>query len=333
MIAPRRVTPRTSRAVMVVGVMALLAGLLTSMTPAQAGARGNSRAPLGERVTFGAYVDGMTHQPSMLDDFEEMVGHDAGIASYYWGFGDVFPGETELQFADGGRREVLLSWDMGPTRFAEWTAGDHDAYLDTLVAAALDYPYDVHVRPWPEMNGDWQDFQPTAAGEKRYGGSYREFKAAWRYVVTYFRSRGADNVRWVFNPTTDVYAETTPVGKIWPGRRYVDVLGLDGFNWGRDHAWGRWLGFEKIFAPQYRRLTRLHPRAPVWVCEVGSKEPRVDDGAPVDHTSSKGRWVRQALSTTRFRRIEAVVWFQAHKERDWRVQSSSGSLRALRSGL
>ena len=366
--APRMMLARRST-VMVVGVILLVACLLPLSTPGHAepgdagdgtgttgasertvlekagrakgkkGTRGRkgrkASAPLGKRAMLGAYVDGMTHDPARLADFERMVGHRAGVASYYWGYGDVFPGPTELAFADGGRREVLLSWDMGPTQFAEWTAGQHDDYLDTLVAAAASYPYDVHVRPWPEMNGDWQSFQPTAPGvsAREHGGTYREFKHAWRYVVTYFRSRGADNVKWVFNPTTDVYAQTTHVRRIWPGRAYVDVLGLDGFNWGSDRSWGRWQSFAKIFGPQYARLTRLHPTAPVWVCEVGSKEPRVDDGAPRDRRRSKAKWVRQALRTKRFERVEALVWFHEDKERDWRVNSSRGSLRALRAGL
>ena len=327
--AARRSRPVVSCVVMLLSLLLLAGGTApASGTPERRAAR-----QLADRVEFGAWVDGMTGDPSRLAEFEELVGRRAGIASYYWGHGDIFPGATELAFADGGRRRVLLSWDMGETRFTDWTRGSQDAYLDRLVDAALAYPYDVYVRPWPEMNGDWQTFQPTAAGERAHGGTYRQFKRAWRYVVDYFRDRGADNLRWVFNPTVDVYAETTTVADIWPGRRYVDVLGLDGFNWGQDDSWGRWQSFERIMRPQYRRLTRLHPTAPVWVCEVASKEPRAHDGAPVDADRSKGTWVRRALTTTRFPRMTALVWFQEEKERDWRVESSRVSLRAMRRHL
>ncbi len=316
-------------------VVVLLSVVSVSGSTAAGVVASKRKAParLVERVEFGAYVDGMTHDPARLAAFERLVGSRTGIASYYWGFGDVFPGRTELAFADGGRRKVLLSWDMGPTRFSEWSSGAHDAYLDTLVDAAKAYPYDVYVRPWPEMNGDWQEFQPTAGGDRAHGGTYAQFKSAWRYVVTYFRSHGATNLKWVFNPTVDTYAGTTPVDRIWPGAAYVDVLGLDGFNWGRDSRWGTWRSFASIYRPMYRRLTKLHPTAPVWVCEVSSKEPAVDDGAPVSRADSKGRWVRGALSLTGFPRISAFVWFHAKKERDWRVDSSSSSLRALRTML
>jgi beta-mannanase len=237
----------------------------------------------------------------------------------------VFPGQTELRFAQGGTRQVLLSWDMGPTRFSEWTAGDHNDYLDQIAAAARAYPYPVYVRPWPEMNGDWQSFQPTADGSRVHGGTYGEFRRAWRYVVTYLRDRGADNLRWVFNPDASTYAGTTPIARIWPGADYVDVLGLDGYNWGRDSGWGRWQSFSAIFGRQYTNLTALAAGLPVWICEVSSKEPQVADGAPVDAAHSKGGWVRAMFDYEGMPRLRAVVWFDALKERDWRTASSRGS--------
>jgi hypothetical protein len=313
----------------VVALLALLNGnaAAQSSSHVRAGLPSTAR-PLAERVQLGAYADGMGADPSRLTGWEAEVGGRADIASHYYGFGAVFPAATELELSDRGTRKVLLSWDMGPTRFSEWSSGDHDDYLDRIAAAARAYPYRVYVRPWPEMNGDWQDFQPTAEGERPYGGTYREFKQAWRYLVTYLRSRGADNLRWVFNPDAGTYAGTTPVSRIWPGSRYVDVLGLDGFNWGEDASWGRWRSFPEIFRAQYANLTALSSRAPVWICEVSSKEPERNDGAPLDPAHNKAAWVRGMLEYRGMPRLRAVVWFDADKERDWRVGSSIGSQRA-----
>jgi beta-mannanase len=183
------------------------------------------------------------------------------------------------------------------------------------------------------MNGDWQPFQPTRRGDRPYGGTYHQFVAAWRHVVTYTRHHGGTNIRWVFNPTADTYRQTTPVERIWPGARYVDVLGLDGFNWGADGSQGRWRSFRDIFTDQYHRLTALAPRLPVWVCEFGSKEPLVDDGAPVDPRHSKASWLTDALAARHLPRLRALVYFQADKERDWRVNSSDAALTAFRNGL
>ncbi|MFC6286672.1 glycoside hydrolase family 26 protein [Nocardioides sp. GCM10027113] len=322
----------------------LLAALLLPVAfvaprPAVATAPSGDAAPTRDRVArsaapaFGAYVDGMQADPSRLADFEELVRSRTDIASSYYGYGDVFPGPLERTFADGGRRKVLVSWHMDGTRYAEWSAGRHDDYLDTIVEALRAHPHRVWVRPWPEMNGDWQPFQPTRSGERPEGGTYREFRQAWRHVVDHFREAGVRNVRWVFNPSADTYAGTTPVEKIWPGRRYVDVLGIDGFNWGEDDGWGRWRSFDAIFGRMYDRLTALHPTAPVWICEVSSKEPEVDDGAPRDPRRSKAAWTRRALDRSGMPQVRALIWFHALKERDWRANSSPGVIRALRRAL
>jgi mannan endo-1,4-beta-mannosidase len=289
--------------------------------------------PLVQRVQLGAFADGMQTDASRLTDWEAAVGGHAAIASYFYGFGAVFPGRTELGFAQGGTRKVLLSWDMGPTRFSEWTAGDHNGYLDQIAAAARAYPYQVYVRPWPEMNGDWSSFQPTVSGDRVNGGTYSEFRDAWRYVVTYLRNRGADNLRWVFNPDASTYAGTTPIARIWPGARYVDVLGLDGYNWGQDSGWGRWQSFSAIFAEQYTNLTALATNMPVWICETASKEPQVADGSPIDPSHSKAAWVKAMFAYQGMPRLRAIVWFDALKERDWRVTSSAGAQDAWRQGM
>ena len=330
-----QITHRRVLSLAAVVIIGVLAGLLGAPAAPASTAPTQQRLALGARVLLGAHVAGIAEDPTRLSDFERATGRTTDIASFYSGYdgaggGGVFPGARELGFADEGRRDVLVGWDMGPTRFSEWAAGVHDAYLQQIADAARDYPYTVYVRPWAEMNGDWAAYQPTASGDRPHGGTYAEFRQAWRHVVTYFRERGVTNLRWVFNAAAETYAATTPVEKIWPGRRYVDVLGLDGFNWGSDSGWGTWRSFTSIFRDQYRRLTALHPTAPVWVCETSSKEPLADDGSPIDPVHDKGQWIRAAFATTTMPRLAAVVWFDEQKERDWRVSSSPGSLLAMR---
>jgi len=302
----------------------------TTATPTPTPAPAPSTGSVGERAQFGAFVSGMTGTGSQVSQLETKLGAQLAIASSFRGWGDVFPDAAQKVDAASGHR-LLVAWDLGTTtgtRFSTFTSGAHDAYLAQVAAAAKSFGASVYVRPWAEMNGDWQPFQPTADGSRPAGGTPAEFVAAWRYVVTFFRDRGATNVRWVFNPTTDTYAETTPVSSIWPGSPYVDVLGLDGYNWGTGGTF-QWKSFSQTYTTQYQRLVALAPTLPVWVCEFASKEPTVNDGAPVDAQHSKATWYRDLLADTTFPNIAALVMFEIRKERDWRIASDPAALAAV----
>ncbi len=247
------------------------AAAATPITATSTAAAAQTATPLGTRVTVGAYVDGMDSNPALLNQFDQTIGEPTTVASIFRGYGEIFPSAADIALTNGGQRSLLVAWYLDVDRFTGYTSGAHDAYLTQEADAVKAYNGVVYIRPWAEMNGDWQDFQPTASGSAQFGGTPAEFIAAWQHVVNVFRTAGATNVRWVFNPTSDTYAETTDVATIWPGAGYVDVLGIDGYNWGNGGGLA-WTAFTDIFYEQYTRLTALDATAPVWICEFGSKE-------------------------------------------------------------
>jgi hypothetical protein len=308
-----------------IGGFAVVAALAATMVTANP-ARG-SAGP----VSVGAYAG--SDSTSALTALESTVGAHLAIASSFRGWGDVFPDTVQRQQASTGHT-LLVAWDLGATsatRFTTFTNGSHDAYLAQVAAAAHSFGKVFYVRPWAEMNADWVPFQPTATGDRPAGGTYAQFIAAWRHIVSYFRTHGATNVRWVFNPTTDTYAETTTVSLIWPGASYVNVLGLDGYNWGNGGIL-TWRTFADVYTTQYRRLTALSSTLPVWVCEFGSKEPTENDGAPIDPVHSKAVWYQQMrIWLQSATRIRALVMFDVRKERDWRIESAPGAVSVMSS--
>ena len=280
-------------------------------------------------LALGAYANGFTGSGSQISQFESMVGSHVAISSSFRGWGDLFPDAVQQQDAASGHT-LLIAWDLGATsatRFTTFTTHQHDDYLAAEAAAAHNFGATFYVRPWAEMNGDWNPFQPTADGSQPAGGTYSQFIAAWRYIVTFFRNHGASNVKWVFNPTTDTYSGTTPVSKIWPGASYVNVMGLDGYNWGTGGIF-TWRTFSNIYTTQYQRLVALSSTLPVWICEFGSKEPTEDDGAPIDPSNSKATWYSDAWSylSSTMTHVRAAVLFDVSKERDWRIESDSAAL-------
>lgn len=329
MSLPHSLRPRL-RWIVTAAAVALLG--LVSATTADAGV---VRRPLSASVTLGGWAPGMDADPAVLSNLERLTGRALGVASVFRGDTEVFPSAADRALTAGGRRRLLVSWHLDTDRFSAWASGARDADLDRTAAAVADFGQPVYIRPWAEMNADWVDFQPTSDGAKTHGGTPKEFVAAWRHVVDRFRAAGAVNARWVFNPTADTYAGTTPVEAIWPGARYVDVLGMDGYNWGTARGL-RWRSFTDVFTSQYTRLVALAPRLPVWVCETSSADP-TSAGSPVPVTApagqTKGRWWREAFATTSMPRITTVVLFSAFKERDWRVDSSVAALAGLRIAL
>ncbi|MCH8626728.1 hypothetical protein MM440_02755 [Arsenicicoccus piscis] len=306
--------------------------------PGAAGAAGAPGAVAGTPIHYGSWTQGMDAKPALLTETGRTIGRPMSIASIFRGKGDTWPYPGDVQLGSG--RILLVSWSLEDWGgYAWWAAGHGDAILKEQATRLKAYRGTVALRPWAEMNGDWAAHQPLPAGgqQKARGGTPAQFNAAWRRVVTLFRQQGVTNVRWVFNPTTDTYAGTTDIRSIWPGAGYVDVLGLDGYNWG-DGAGLRWRSFTDIYTEQYRRLVALKPGAPVWICEISSADPTSRGAGPAVSApagQSKARWWldMHAALRTGFPAVQAVVLFDANKERNWLVRSSPAAATGLAQAL
>lgn len=319
---PSTVTRRS----LLAGSAAAGALALQAVTPSVASAAG--------RVSFGAYTAGMDATPGRLPALGRTLGQTLSIASVFRGQGDVWPGPVEAALTPTGGT-LLVSWHLDYRSYSYWASSSSRAEIAAVARRVKAFGRTVAIRPWAEMNGDWQPFQPTAAPVAGYASGYAAFIAAWRNLVSVFSAEGVTNVRWVFNPTTDTYAETTDVRRIWPGSSYVHVLGLDGYNWGTAGAL-RWRSFADIYAAQYGRLVALAPTRPVWICEVGCADPASPYGTRVTAPSgaSKATWWRDAATTVgRMPAVRAVVLFDVLKERDWRAASSTAALTGLRGAM
>jgi beta-mannanase len=183
--------------------------------------------------------------------------------------------------------------------------GDHDDYIWHWAKMMSRFHKRIYVRPMQEMNGNWFPWGGTVNGN-----SPAKFRAAWRHIVDVSRGAGAHNIRWVWCPL----AEDVPNQKgnhfeiYYPGRKYVDVLGLNGYNWGAGAQWaGGWRSFKKIFKGPYKRIRKLGPQ-PIWIPEIGS----ASDGG------DKAAWVRKMWKVaSHWKRLKAIVWFDQDKEKDW----------------
>jgi hypothetical protein len=313
-------------------------------------------APLGETVLFGAYAEGLPYDDKafLALESEKKLGGELAIASGFVDFDYVLGEGRDLKLADGGRRTLLYAWEPHCDRdvciaFRDVIGGRLDPYLKRVADSMRHFPYDIYVRPWAEMNAHWSPFQP-GSGRPR-AGSIEEFRAAFRYLHEFFRKHGVHNVKFVFNPDITNEPGDVAIAELWPGtdpvdgHPYAEVLGLDGYNWGDSFVKGgtTWTEFDELFRDAYAAITALDPALPVWICEFGTKEPRVNDGtprspAPVDRAHDKGAWIEHMMQSTAFPRVRALAYYSAYlphhdNQRDFRLDSSQSSLRAIRTYL
>ncbi|MDV6310231.1 glycoside hydrolase family 26 protein [Gordonia amicalis] len=197
-------------------------------------------------------------------------------------------------------------------------AGQHDATLYQWAGQLAAWKHPVLLRFAQEMNGSWY---PWSVGVN--GNSAAGYRNAWRRMHSII-SKAAPNVSFVWAPNT-ITEGTTDFSSCFPGQKFVDYLGLDGYNWGTIPG-HQWQSADKLFSHSITTLGRLAPDLPILVTEVGCAE-----GNQPEH---KAQWIREFFTVIEANeRVLGFVWFQMDKERDWRFNSSSASTAAFRESV
>jgi beta-mannanase len=178
---------------------------------------------------------------------------------------------------------------------------------------AIEYGDPILIAPFHEMNlvdSPWSGVHP--------GNSAAKLVFAWRHTHDVVMSQGPHNITWGWAVNQEPNPDTpeNDIAAYYPGDAYVDVVGVDGFNFARP-----WQDFESLFSKMLFRLR--HYGKPIYVFSIAS--------AP---GSDKPAWITDALSTQMARyNVVAWIWFNANKEKDWRVNSSPESLEAFKSAV
>jgi beta-mannanase len=134
------------------------------------------------------------------------------------------------------------------------------------------------------------------------------------------RNNGARNVKWMWNPDR-AFKGSQPLKPLWPGRTWVDWVGIDGYNYGTaDH--GGWKWFRELFRPTVLKIRSFAPYKPMMVAEAGCTDSKY-----------KAAWMRGMFSVAPRMGFRAVMYFDYKMLRDWRITSRYSSLAAARYGL
>ncbi len=262
-------------------------------------------------LKFGAYTyGGVWSGMDPILQLESAIGRRLDIVHWFASWDNEWDAALVEPLGASGRLP-MISWQSFGIETADIAAGHHDEYIRSWARGVADYGQLVYLRPFPEMNGDWTP----------WNGNADSLVDAWQRMADIFDAEAAHNVRWVWSPnvTDEPRADWNRMENYYPGASYVDVLALDGYNWGSVRGYIGWQSFEEILEQGYDRVVALGSQ-PVWMAETASTE----------HGGDKGDWVQDMFaSSSQFPQLEAIVWFDENKETDWRIDSSASALASF----
>jgi hypothetical protein len=268
-----------------------------------------------------------------------------------WGFFD--DSGTPLSFYDGfGKKPSMVMmfdlWDLTgnrdfPTAFCnnadaagylphitlepkmglvELMSGKYDADIQEYGQAIAAFGKPIILRFAHEFNGDWYPWS-IFNGALVPASTYVQ---AFRYVQDKMKAAGAVNARWAWSPNNANGANNPQtLDSYYPGDEYVDIIGMDGYNFGTSQNWSSWQSFSQVFGNLYNWITGTHPNKPIFIAEMGCSSTG----------GNKAGWINDMFIQleTNFPKISSIVWFNIDKETDWRFTVDQNSIDAFKAGL
>lgn len=259
----------------------------------------------------GVFEPGATASYAGVTEFAKATGAEPGIALYYSGWNDPF----QTRFAAWAKaRHTTPFVQMMPygASLASIAAGHSDSYLRSFARSVRAFGAPVIIGFGPEMNGTWYGW---GAGRSKPA----DFVAAWRHIVTLFRTAGAANVTWLWT-VNSVNAANSPLKPWWPGASYVTWVGIDGYYYNPSDTFGSVFG---VTITEIRAFTAK----PVLISETAVGPSR-------EQASQIARLFRGVQRD----HLAGLVWFDqaqhdGHYHQDWRLEGDTAAMRAFRAGL
>jgi hypothetical protein len=310
----------------------------------------------------GAYL-GVVIPLEQLDAFECMVGKKHKVIKIYQHFHNGVFYEDFADFIHRRGALEFLSFDptveSGDLDSCEVLSGDYDSIVVTFAQHIKSWGKPLILSTAGEMNGNWAGWSGTynfgsdcvthtqvsnlyshygctdaeriecADGPERYRDMYR-------HIYDIFASQGVTNVTWawVVNHKSIPDKEWNHFANYYPGDDYVDIISVDGYNWGNDGPSGcpvdaGWETFDQVFSAALTSLSSTpFPTKPLIIGEFAS----VEGTDPM----SKAHWISDAYSRikTDWPQIKAAIWFNLSQEDcSFPIESSPESIRAYREAI
>jgi hypothetical protein len=240
----------------------------------------------------GSYYD--------VDQFAQAIGRQPNLVSYYSPWFKPF----QDGFATTAREHgaiTLIQMDPRNVSLSSISTGRYDSYLRSYATSVKAFGAKVIFSFGHEMNGDWYSwgYQHT---------SPRVFVAAWQHIVNVFHAVGATNVKWLWTVNVinkDVHTLIPDPSPWWPGRSYVNMVGIDGYYYLPSSS------FAQVFGPTIVAVRAL-TRDPILIAETGAAM-----------AAGQAAKINDLFNGVHAYGLFGFVWFDENVQgRAWRINSS-----------
>ncbi len=258
--------------------------------------------PAVANAYLGAYEQGAPPSYQPVATFAKTAGKTPNLAGYFSGWAEPFAAKFARMIS---RRHETPFVQIDPTlaSVADIAAGDYDRYLRSYADSVRNFGDAVVIGFGHEMNAPWYSWG--------YGHvPAQTFTAAWRHIVTLFRSQGANNVTWLWTVNADEPGTTGPVASWWPGEQYVSWVGIDGFYMRPGDT------FHQIFGATIQQI-KVFTKKPILISET-AVSPRLNRYAAISNLFH-GVQSSNALG---------LMWFDITQHggithQDWRIENAT----------
>ena len=301
--APSDSIRNNTRARTYIGLLASITVLVTAVVIAFT-ARSTPTATHSAKAShyLGLYDPEAPGSYAGIDRFANAIGGQPNLVSYYSSLTKPF----QVKFATLAAEHGAITLDQiggvdVPLRSI--ARGQYDTYLRNFAAEVKAFPHKVILSFDHEMNGGWYSW-----GYRK--SSPQEFVAAWRHIVNIFRQHQVSNVVWmwtvnVINTYNNYIPDPAPW---WPGKSYVDWVGIDGYYY--TPSWN----FASLFGPTIADVRKI-TNDPILVAETGAA-----------HSAGQPAKIADLFAGVRTFGLLGFLWFDmngATDIQDWRINSQA----------
>lgn len=174
--------------------------------------------------------------------------------------------------------------------------GKHDEVIDKLITEFKRIQKPVLFRLNNEMNGDWCEYNAL-----HYQKDTRLYLALWQHFYNKLQENSVNNVIMVWNPNDGDFPhfKWNHYLNYFPGEKYVDIIGLTGYNTGNYYKDETWREFNQIYDNIMSEYKKHFYGYPYIITEFGSSI----------YGGDKQKWMQDMFQNMKKYDIKLAIWW------------------------